>query len=114
MGEEGGDQVGGAAPLAGFLRHPLPPDDADTQPWRFRVADLDVAQHVNNAAYWEPLEEQLAQGDEPVSLDAEIEFREAAQPGEALIRTGPGRVWITAADGRVHASIALGDSVICS
>ena len=88
------------------LRHPPPPDDAATQPWRFRVADLDVAQHVNNAAYWEPLEELLAAAEEPASLDAEIEFREAAQPGEALIRTEPGRLWITAADdGRVHASI---------
>ena len=29
------------------LRHPPPPGDAATQPWRFRVADLDLAQPVS-------------------------------------------------------------------
>jgi acyl-ACP thioesterase len=89
------------------LRHPAPPEDVETRPWRFRATDLDFAEHVNNAVYWEALEEQLIERpEEPGSLDAEIEFREAAQPGEALIRSAPGRLWITAADDdRVHASI---------
>ena len=39
------------------LRHPAPPDDAPRLPWTFRAADVDVAGHVNNAVYWEALEE---------------------------------------------------------
>lgn len=91
------------------LRHPAPSDEATATPWRFRAAELDLAAHVNNAAYWEPLEEDLiARDPEPVSLDAEIEFREAAQPGEALVLREPGRLWISAADGGVvHASIVV-------
>jgi acyl-ACP thioesterase len=43
------------------LRHPgEPPDGAATAPWRFRAADLDLAHHVNNAVYWQALEEDLA------------------------------------------------------
>src|SRR4051794_27529915 len=42
------------------LRHPGPPDDAPSVPWHFRASDADIADHVNNAAYWEPLEEELA------------------------------------------------------
>ena len=49
-------------------------------PWRFRAADVDVAGHVNNSHYWEPLEEELA-GAEPGGIDAEIEHREPALAG---------------------------------
>jgi acyl-ACP thioesterase len=60
---------------------------------------------VNNAAYWEPVEEHLG---EPESLDAEIEFREPAQPGPARVLRGrDGTSWITAEDGRVHASVVF-------
>jgi acyl-ACP thioesterase len=89
------------------LHHPGPPDDAPTNPWRFRASDADLADHVNNAAYWEPLEEELAAGTEPASLDAEIEFREPAQPGDATVARGDGALWIAAPDGTVHASIAF-------
>jgi acyl-ACP thioesterase len=94
------------------LRHPPPPDDAATAAWRFRATDLDLVAHVNNAVYWEPLEEQLlARDEEPASVDAEIEFRDPAQPGDALVRSAPGGLWITAADdGRVHASVMLATS----
>jgi acyl-ACP thioesterase len=89
------------------LHHPGPPDGVPTNPWRFRASDADLADHVNNAAYWEPLEEELAAGTEPASLDAEIEFREPAQPGDAAIVRGDGALWIAAPDGTVHASIAF-------
>jgi acyl-ACP thioesterase len=91
------------------LRHPSPAQDAERSPWFFRATDADVAAHVNNAAYWEPFEELLAAGrGEPESLDAEIEFREPAQPGPALLLQADGMLWVTAADGRVHASVASG------
>jgi acyl-ACP thioesterase len=93
--------------VKGRLRHPGPPDDAARVPWRFRATDADIADHVNNAAYWEPLEEELATaGGEPDSLDAEIEFRDPAQPGDAVVARAGGALWVTSPDGRTHASIA--------
>ena len=36
------------------LRHPAEaPDGSAAAPWRFRAADLDLADHVNNAVYWQ-------------------------------------------------------------
>jgi hypothetical protein len=65
-----------------------------------------MAGHVNNAAYWEPVEELFAQAREPESVDLEIEFREPAQPGAAqILRAGP-MLWVTGTDGAVHASVA--------
>lgn len=37
-----------------------PPAGAPTRPWPLRSSDLDVLAHVNNAAYWEPVEHELA------------------------------------------------------
>src|SRR5947209_809314 len=47
------------------LRHPGPPPDVRRSPWRFRASELDMADHVNNSAYWTILEEELAHGSEP-------------------------------------------------
>ena len=85
------------------LRHEGPPAGAPARAWTFRRADLDVAAHVNNAAYWEVLEE-LADPPEPVT--AEIEYRGAADAGEAEVLCGDGAWWITRA-GEVHASLTL-------
>lgn len=88
------------------LGHPDPPADAVRSPWRFRASDLDIAGHVNNAAYWEPVEELFAETGEPDSADLETEYREPAQPGDAaIVRAGP-MMWVTGADGAIHASIA--------
>jgi acyl-ACP thioesterase len=92
------------------LRHPNPTGRESRSGWFFRATDADVAAHVNNAAYWEPFEEILAANRrDPESLDAEIEFREPAQPGPALLlQSSDGMLWVTAEDGRVHASLAMG------
>jgi len=90
------------------LRHPDPSPRATREPWWFRAADLDLAAHVNNAAYWALVEERLLGGPEPVHFDAEIEFRGAAQPGEAVVLSENGLLWIASPAGEVHASIALG------
>lgn len=88
------------------LRHPNPTGDEPAEDWFFRKTDVDVADHVNNAAYWAPVEETLS---EPDAFDAEIEFREPAQPGSARVARGAdGTLWITADDGRVHASVVFG------
>ena len=88
------------------LRHPAaPPDGADGRPWRFRAADLDLAGHVNNAVYWQVLEEELVPADPP-GADAEIEYRAAGGPGEAAVVADDGMRWITAA-GAVLATVRV-------
>jgi acyl-ACP thioesterase len=88
------------------LRHPNPSGDESASDWFFRRSDADIAAHVNNAAYWEPIEETLG---DPDALDTEIEYREPAQPGPArVLRGADGATWIAATDGRVHASVLFG------
>jgi acyl-ACP thioesterase len=91
------------------LLHAKPGDVESQTEWFFRRTDSDVADHINNAAYWEPLEEELLSGDgELVEVDAELEFRYPAQPGTvAVLRAGPYR-WITDPDGgELYASIVV-------
>jgi acyl-ACP thioesterase len=101
-----GESAGGRRVRA-RLRHPDPGPDASRVRWRFRASDLDVAGHVNNAAYWEPLEEELLAGPAPERLDAEIEFRAPAQAGEAVLLREDDRRWIAAPGGEVHASLVI-------
>jgi acyl-ACP thioesterase len=93
------------------LRHPSqPPPDADgATPWTFRVTETDVADHVNNAAYWAPLEHELLNGEEPdpAAIDVEMEFRTPAQPGDKSVLRSGERRWIVGDDGEVHASILI-------
>jgi acyl-ACP thioesterase len=57
------------------LRHDAPPSGLDRLRWPLRATDLDVLDHVNNAAYWAPVEEELARRGRPKVRRAEIEFR---------------------------------------
>ena len=90
------------------LRHPRPQADVEGGHWRFRHIDCDLAGHVNNSAYFQPLEEELLTdgSSEPERLDVEIEFRSPAQPGEMLVLCDGARRWIVG-DGETHASIML-------
>jgi acyl-ACP thioesterase len=91
------------------LTHPRPKAESDGIDWFFRRTDTDLADHINNAAYWEPLEEELlASGVEHSAVDAELEFRVPAQPGRVrLLRDGPYR-WLTEPEGgEVYASMLL-------
>jgi hypothetical protein len=64
-----------------------------------------VAGHVNNAAYWEPVEELFLERGEPVAADLEIEFREPARAGEVSLIGRDHAMWIAGEAGTVHASI---------
>jgi acyl-ACP thioesterase len=86
------------------LRHPEPPEDAERRPWTFRAADLDVAGHVNNAVYWEALEEAPPPA-EPFAVEAE--HRVPAVAGPALIVRDGDRTWVTSTQGEVHASFSV-------
>jgi len=92
------------------VRHPGPPEGAaaSAEPWEFRATDLDIAGHVNNSHYWGPLEQAFLAGGEPAGFDGEVEHREPALPGQAvLLRDGPW-AWITSTKGEVHASAFSG------
>jgi acyl-ACP thioesterase len=86
-------------------RHPDPPGGAERSAWFFRASEMDPAGHINNSHYWAPLEEELAEGPEPERIDAEIEFRDPAMPGEAAVLRDGSSMWVAGTDGTVHASI---------
>ncbi|MGH2983794.1 MAG: acyl-[acyl-carrier-protein] thioesterase [Solirubrobacterales bacterium] len=91
------------------LRHPDPPPDAAREPWHFRASEIDPAGHVNNSHYWVPLEEELAAGPEPAAIDAELEHREPAGAGEAVLLRESSSMWIASGEGELHASILRAD-----
>jgi len=66
-------------------RQPDPPEDAPRTPWPVRFTDFDGLAHVNNAAYWVPVEEQLAgRPSPPPPLVAEIEYRDGVNRGDEV------------------------------
>jgi acyl-ACP thioesterase len=90
------------------LRHPEPPPDGERSTWRFRAVEMDPAGHVNNSHYWVPLEEELGAGPEPDAIDAEVEYRDPAVPGEAVLIREGSSMWIASVDGALHASLLRG------
>jgi acyl-ACP thioesterase len=93
------------------LRHPSPPSlfAAEGSAWTFRSTECDIADHINNAAYFAPLEEELLARPDPERLDVELEYRAPAQPGLKRVLSEGNRRWIVAVDGETHASILFGD-----
>jgi acyl-ACP thioesterase len=67
------------------LVHPDPPEGVAGRPWPLRVTDFDVLGHVNNAAYWEVVEEELSRRrDLRAPLRAEVEHRAAIEPDQLV------------------------------
>jgi acyl-ACP thioesterase len=94
------------------LHHDRPPAGAPTSPWHLRAVDIDVVDHVNNAAYWAVAEEELARRGQPRVTHAEIEFRSGLSYGEAVMvsvaeRADGFALWLSVA-GDVRASMLIG------
>ncbi|MGX6450230.1 hypothetical protein ACVU7I_19490, partial [Patulibacter sp. S7RM1-6] len=89
------------------LRHPAPPAGAVAAGWRFDRADLDVAGHVNNAAYWRALEEELADHPADAPLAVEVEHHAPAFAGPVRLLRAADHRWIVGADDTTHASALL-------
>jgi acyl-ACP thioesterase len=89
------------------LHHPAVDGTAGSYPWRFRGTECDLAGHINNAAYFQPLEEELLQDADPESIDVEIEYRSPAQPGYKEVRRNGACRWIVSPDGETHASLII-------
>ena len=69
--------------VSGRLLLPLPPTDARSRPWPIRASDFDVLRHVNNAAYWYAVEDEMARlAPGRVPLSAQLEHRDAIEPDD--------------------------------
>jgi acyl-ACP thioesterase len=111
---EGFEAVYGAAAngrrVRAHLHHPgEPPPGAVTRPWTFRAADLDLAHHVNNAVYWEVLEEELAGADPGDVYRAEIEHRAPGAAGPAEVAVHGAHRWIMS-DGALLATLRVDET----
>jgi len=89
------------------LRHPPPAGNRDRGTWRFRGADLDLAGHVNNAAYWQVLEEELVGTDDLGGIDAEIEYRLPLIAGDVSVIRKEEMRWLIDPFGEVAASMRI-------
>jgi acyl-ACP thioesterase len=102
-------ETGSGRRVTARLRHPAPDPAGERRSWAFRTTDLDLAGHVNNAAYWAILEDELLLGErEPEAIDAEIEFRSASQPGIYEVAASGDLRWVLDGAGSVVASIRIG------
>ena len=100
------------------LQHAEAPEDEDAVTARhsfpLRFTDFDVLNHVNNAVYWEAVEEELARRRElRAPLRAELEHRAPIEPGasvEVAIVEGPGAaaLWLReAATSTIYATATI-------
>jgi len=94
------------------LSHAPPPSGTLARSWPLRATDFDVMAHVNNAAYWAPVEEELAARGASRVTRAEIEFRSGIDRGDDVeVRTaaneGGFACWLCVS-GDVRASVLVG------
>jgi acyl-ACP thioesterase len=77
-------EAAGGRHVSTKLELPDPPADAERTRWALRASDVDLHGHVNNAVYWEALEELLpALGVDPREpLRAELDYRQPIDFGE--------------------------------
>lgn len=78
--------------------------------WQLRFADFDAVGHLNNAVYWEPLEEYLGSHREHrAPLHATVEHHRSVEPGAQVtvhVYELDDRVVLRIADGEETASLA--------
>ncbi|MEO6987886.1 MAG: acyl-ACP thioesterase domain-containing protein [Aquihabitans sp.] len=100
-------EAAGGREVTSRLRHGPPPDGLEGRLWPLRVTDLDGLGHVNNAATWAVVEQEMAAAGVQPQV-AELEYPGAIGPNdEVMCRTdfdgSTLRVWLTC-DGEVRAS----------
>jgi acyl-ACP thioesterase len=100
--------------VSGRLRLPPPADGLTSRPWPVRTTDFDVLRHMNNAAYWEAVEDELARlAPGRLPANAELEHRAAIEPGEpvevrSMLDGDQLSVWITVrGEARAAAQVGL-------
>jgi acyl-ACP thioesterase len=89
------------------LELPDPPPEASRRAWPVRTTDIDLHGHLNNAVYWQAVEERLARrGPDPAQpLRASLEFRAPIDVDEDVHVVE----WST--DAAAHVALATPDGV---
>jgi acyl-ACP thioesterase len=108
-------EAAGTRTVSSRLRHPDPPAGVPPghRPWPLRLADLDVLQHVNNAAPWMAVEEEVSTLAPAGRVEwAELEYRAPIERSARVMissRIEPAvvRVWLLD-DAAVLASAVVG------
>lgn len=102
-------EASGGRRIKARLVHPAPGPEVRHAPWPVRRTDLDVLDHVNNAAYWSAVEEARFE-EAPLALPfrAELEHHRALEFGEAAARV------VSVADGRLAVWLVVGTTVTAS
>jgi acyl-ACP thioesterase len=108
-GEAVGDRI-----VSPRLTHPDPPADAldQARPWPLRLADIDVLQHVNNAAIWAVVEDELWRRAPGAQISwAEMEYRSAIDADARLSVVSRAdedatRVWLLTDEGVQASAVA--------
>jgi acyl-ACP thioesterase len=102
-------------PVSTKLALPDPPSDAVRVPWALRSTDLDANGHVNNAVYWQAVEDWCAREGIETSLPhcAELDYRDPIDLDDRVeLATfgvaGEGRCVAFLAGDRVRAVAAVG------
>jgi acyl-ACP thioesterase len=86
------------------LKLPGPPAGATVTPWTLRSTDIDQLGHVNNAAYWIAVEEQLELASPHRAV---LEYRQPLDLGDAVeLRRSGEALWFVVG-GDVRAAAAL-------
>lgn len=86
------------------LALPPPPAGAPARPWAVRATDLDVLGHVNNAATWAAVEDELARCG-LMAARAELEYGAAVEPDDDVVLRS------TVADGVLSVWLTVGGDV---
>lgn len=102
-----GEAAGGRR-VSSRLVLPPPPPEVTRRPWPLRSTDVDRLRHVNNAATWEPVEDELARrGVEPAR--AVLEHGDAIDPADAVELAS-----VAGPDGAVSVWLLVGTAVRAS
>jgi acyl-ACP thioesterase len=107
-----GEAAGGRR-VSSRLRLPPPADGLTTRPWPVRTTDFDLLRHMNNAAYWHAVEDELARlAPGSVPVNAELEHRAAVEPDEPVelgssLEDEKVSMWLTV-QGEVRAAAHVG------
>jgi acyl-ACP thioesterase len=97
-------QAAGGRRVSSRLWLPTAPDGASARPWAVRTTDFDLLRHMNNAAYWDAVEDELARvAPRSVPASAELEHRGAIEPDEPVklrstLHDDRLSVWLTVKD----------------
>jgi acyl-ACP thioesterase len=97
------------------LRHPAePPAGAEAHRWEFARADIDLADHVNNAVYLRLLEQFLdisplhpEPGEETAGALIEAEYRSGIGPGPAEVLTSGTMAWVRSPGAATAATLSI-------